>query len=106
MCFRNGMVEFLLFPKIDKKLTFPNGRIDFLPEKLGAPYDRENTNNIPFFTSKEELKAILERLFPFFEDIKEGIFKQLNLLRQCFYNSTQPLFFKYDLDQNKLCTII
>jgi len=72
------MVELLLFPKIDKKLTFPNGRFDFLPEKLGIPYNKEKKYSLPLFTSKEDLKAILERLFPIFEDIKEGIFKQLS----------------------------
>jgi len=52
MCFRNGMVEFLLYPEIDGLETSSNGRFDFLPEKLGIPYDREK--NIAYHYSRQK----------------------------------------------------
>ena len=66
---KDGIVEPLLNIKFQDKYFYPNGRFDFIPEKMNMEFDREKFN-LPKYSSKAELKEILKQIFSIFEDIK------------------------------------
>ncbi|WP_282056836.1 hypothetical protein [Maribacter luteus] len=72
---KQGIVETLLYIKKEGKNVKPNGRIDFLPEDLGIPYDRLKYG-LPKYSSEKELEEILKVLFSIYEDIKTEFLKQ------------------------------
>lgn len=75
MVFKRGIIETLLFIEINGKEIEPQGRIDFFPEELGIPFER-NKYNLFFYSNKQELKEILADLFSIYEDLKNEVIKE------------------------------
>lgn len=72
---KGGVVESLLYIYIKDKFMEPNGRFDFLPEKLGIPFERDKYN-LFFYVNEDELRLILKEIFSIYEDLKDEFIKQ------------------------------
>lgn len=69
---KDGLVETHLYIKKNGELCIPNGRFDFIPERMEVDFDREKYN-IPSYTSGVELEEILKEIFSIYEDIKKEV---------------------------------
>lgn len=76
--FKNGIVETFVNIKLNDKYYFPNGRLDFIPKKMGKEFDRKKYN-LPKFTSYKDLGEILVGIFSIFEDIKHEVIGDFSL---------------------------
>jgi hypothetical protein len=65
----DGLVEPLIAFELDNN-TFltPDGRWDFIPEKLGVKFDRKK-HNLPKFKNIDELRTILKEISSIYYDI-------------------------------------
>jgi len=56
---KNGVVETMWYPGQDKQFCVPDGRFDFIAEKLDKSYNRSLHNLPEIFSIYEDLKAAL-----------------------------------------------
>jgi hypothetical protein len=73
---KGGQVESLLYIYKNEQTLNAKGRFDFIPEKLGIPYDRLKYG-LPKYASERELEEILKEIFSIYEDLKKEFIKQL-----------------------------
>ena len=50
----------------------PDGRLDFIPQKMGISFDRSK-HNLPKYTSEKDLENILTEILSIYEDIKKEV---------------------------------
>lgn len=74
---KGGAVESLLYIYKDGTTLKAKGRLDFIPEKLGIPFERLKYG-LPKYGSKEELNETLEELFSIYEDLKKEFIREYN----------------------------
>lgn len=72
---KDGLVESLLYIKINNNTIIPHGRFDFLPEDMDIPFERKR-HNLPMYGSEAELEEILRGIFSIYEDIKKEVMKK------------------------------
>ena len=73
---KDGLVESLLYMKENGSPITPQGRLDFLSEDLGIPFERKRYN-LPMYTSESELEEILREIFLIYEDIKREVIEEI-----------------------------
>jgi hypothetical protein len=66
---KGGLVEAILYIEKDGNEILPNGRLDFIPEEMNIPFDRDKYN-LPIYASENELEIILEGLYNIYSDLK------------------------------------
>lgn len=69
---KGGIIEPMLDVKRDNVYLSPDGRFDFIPQRMNVKFDRER-NTLPTYTSLEELEEILKGLFSIYKDIKKEL---------------------------------
>ncbi len=67
---KDGLVEPMIDIKKGNSWLSPDGRFDFIPQKMEIEFDRKKYN-LPKYTSETELVSILEEIFSLYEDIKK-----------------------------------
>jgi len=65
---KGGLVEPLLYIKINGETKSPNGRLDFISQEIDELFDRMKYN-LAKYTNLEELKSIIIFLFSLFWEI-------------------------------------
>lgn len=71
---KDGLVEPMIDIKMGGAWLSPDGRFDFIPQKMGVEFDRKKYN-LPKYTSEAELESILKEIFSIYEDIKKEVIK-------------------------------
>ena len=71
---KDGLVEPMIDIKKEDSWLSPDGRFDFIPQKMGVEFDRKKYN-LPKYTSASELEQILREIFSIYEDIKGEVLK-------------------------------
>jgi len=72
---KNGIVEPILYIKLEDKYIGPDHRFDSICEKLDDSFSRREFP-IPVYSSEEELEEILTVIFEMYEDFKTEFIKQ------------------------------
>jgi len=71
---KDGLVEPMVDIKKEGIWLSPDGRFDFIPQKMGVEFDRKKYN-LPKYTSEAELESILKDIFSIYEDIKKEVIR-------------------------------
>jgi hypothetical protein len=71
---KDGLVEPMINIKKGNFWLSPDGRFDFIPQKMGEEFDRKKYN-LPKYTSEAELESVLKEIFSIYEDIKKEVIK-------------------------------
>jgi len=69
---KDGLVEPMIDIKKGDSWLSPDGRFDFIPQKMGVEFDRKKFN-LPKYASEAELEEILKDIFSIYEDIKKEV---------------------------------
>ena len=69
---KDGLVEPMIDVRKGDIYLAPDGRFDFIPEKMGIEFNRKKYN-LPKYTSGQELEEILREIFSIYEDIKREL---------------------------------
>lgn len=72
---KNGIVEPMLYVKLNENYLGPDHRFDSVCEKLEDSFTRREFP-IPVYSSEEELEEILNEIFAIYEDFKSELLKQ------------------------------
>ena len=72
---KDGIVEPMIDIKKGDLYLSPDGRFDFIPEKMGVEFNREKYN-LPKYNSEEQLEDILKEIFSLYRDIIEEVIKE------------------------------
>ncbi len=73
---KKGIVESLFYIYNNKGFDDQLGRLDFIPEKIGIPFDRKKYNLV-FYKTEKDLEEILKSLFSIYEDLKIALVEHL-----------------------------
>jgi len=69
---KDGAVEALIYITFDGNECLPKGRFDFIPERIGIAFDKENIS-LPLYRNDLELEEILKEIFSIYKDIKKAL---------------------------------
>lgn len=69
---KDGLVEPTIDIKKGDTWLSPDGRFDFIPQKMGVEFDRKKYN-LPKYCSEVDLEEILREVFSIYEDIKKEL---------------------------------
>jgi len=72
---KDGLVEPMIDIKKGDTWLLPDGRFDFIPQKMGLEFDRKKYN-LAKYCSESELEEVLREIFSIYEDIKKEVIKE------------------------------